>query len=92
MLTRTSVAGYTGCCAAIAGADLTDSTRALRLPVMAMAGDQDGSTPPDLVRATAELCGAEFHVVPDAGHIPCVEAPEELARLIGAFLKEQGLV
>lgn len=87
MLTRTSVAGYTGCCAAIAGADLTDSTRALRLPVLAMAGDADGSTPPDLVRATADLCGADFHVIPDAGHIPCVEQPQATARLLADFLE-----
>lgn len=87
MLTRTSVPGYTGCCAAIAGADLTDSTRALRLPVLAMAGDADGSTPPDLVRATADLCGADFHVIPDAGHIPCVEQPQATARLLADFLE-----
>lgn len=87
MLIRTSVAGYTGCCAAIAAADLTESTRALSLPVMAMAGDQDGSTPPDLVRATADLCGAPFHVIPDAGHIPCVEQPRATARLLTEFLQ-----
>ena len=87
MLIRTSVAGYAGCCAAIAGDALTASTRALRLPVMAMAGDQDGSTPPALVRATAELCGAPFHVIPDAGHIPCVEQPETTARLLTEFLE-----
>ncbi|SNR44791.1 3-oxoadipate enol-lactonase [Paracoccus sediminis] len=87
MLTRTTVAGYTGCCAAIAGADLTNSTRALRLPVMAMAGDQDGSTPPDLVRATADLCGAPFHLIADAGHIPCVEQPEAVAKLLTDFLE-----
>ncbi|WP_295042961.1 3-oxoadipate enol-lactonase [uncultured Paracoccus sp.] len=87
MLTRTTVAGYAGCCAAIAGADLTESTRALTLPVMAMAGDQDGSTPPDLVRATAGLCGAEFHLITDAGHIPCVEQPAVTAQLIADFLE-----
>lgn len=87
MLTRTTVAGYAGCCAAIAGADLTESTRALRLPVMAMAGDGDGSTPPDLVRATADLCGADFHLIADAGHIPCVEQPEATAALLTDFLE-----
>lgn len=90
MLTRTTVAGYTGCCAAIAGADLTDSTRTLTLPVMAMAGDGDGSTPPDLVRATADLCGAEFHIIHDAGHIPCVEQPAATAGLLTDFLKRTG--
>lgn len=87
MLTRTTAEGYIGACAAIAGADLTESTRALTLPVMAMAGDQDGSTPPDLVRATAALCGAEFHLIADAGHIPCVEQPEATAKLLVKFLE-----
>ncbi|MFT3691003.1 3-oxoadipate enol-lactonase [Paenirhodobacter sp.] len=87
MLTRTTVEGYIGCCAAIAAADLTESTRALRLPVLALAGDEDGSTPPDLVRATAALCGAEFHLIPDAGHIPCVEQPAATAARLTAFLE-----
>lgn len=87
MLTRTSVEGYLGCCAAVAGADLTESTGTLRLPVLALAGDQDGSTPPDLVRATAALCGADFHVIPDAGHIPCVEQPAATAALLTRFLE-----
>jgi 3-oxoadipate enol-lactonase len=88
MLCRTTSEGYAGCCAAIAGADLTETTRALTLPVMAMAGDQDGSTPPDLVAATAALCGAPFHVIGGAGHLPCVEQPQATAALINAFLKE----
>jgi 3-oxoadipate enol-lactonase len=88
MLCRTTLEGYTGCCAAIAAADLTRTTRALEMPVIAMAGDQDGSTPPDLVRATAELCGAPFHVVEGAGHLPCVEQPEATAALINEFLEE----
>ncbi|ANT63244.1 3-oxoadipate enol-lactonase (plasmid) [Salipiger sp. CCB-MM3] len=87
MLERTPLEGYVGCCAAIAGADLTESTRALSLPVLAMAGAEDGSTPPELVRGTAELCGAEFALIDGAGHIPCVEQPEETARLITDFLR-----
>ncbi|WP_353475695.1 3-oxoadipate enol-lactonase (plasmid) [Salipiger sp. H15] len=87
MLVRTPVEGYVGCCAAIAGADLTESTRALTLPVLAMAGAEDGSTPPELVRGTAELCGAEFALIEHAGHIPCVEQPEATARLITDFLE-----
>ncbi|MGN0934728.1 3-oxoadipate enol-lactonase [Falsigemmobacter intermedius] len=87
MLTRTTVEGYVGCCAAIAGADLTESTRALTLPVEVLCGDQDGSTPPDLVRATAALCNAPFRLIPDAGHIPCVEQPEATAQLITDFLE-----
>jgi 3-oxoadipate enol-lactonase len=92
MLTRTPLDGYLGCCAAMAGTDLRDSTAGLRLPVLAIVGDADGSTPPDLVRETAEsIAGARFEIIRGAGHIPCVEQPEATARLIGGFLKENGL-
>jgi 3-oxoadipate enol-lactonase len=92
MLTRTPVDGYCGCCAALSGTDLRDSTTGLRLPVLAIAGSDDGSTPPDLVRETAEsIQGARFEVIRGAGHIPCVETPEAMARILTEFLKEQGL-
>jgi 3-oxoadipate enol-lactonase len=91
MLTRTTVDGYAGTCAAIRDADLTESTRALKLPALCIVGDQDGSTPPDLVRSTSQLIeGARFEIIEGAGHIPCVEKPAETARLIGDFLNEAG--
>lgn len=93
MLTRTPIEGYVGCCAALAETDLRDSTAGLRLPVLAIAGSEDGSTPPDLVRETADsISGARFELVRGAGHIPCVETPEKVAALISGFLKEQGIV
>ena len=93
MMTRTPVDGYLGCCAAVAGSDLRESTAGLRQPVLAIVGDADGSTPPDLVRETAEsIAGARFEIVRGAGHIPCVEQPEATARLIGSFLDANGLL
>lgn len=88
MLVRTPVEGYAGTCAALRDADMTDSTRALKLPVLCIAGDQDGSTPPDLVRSMAELIGgSQFRVVDDAGHIPCMEQPDAVVTLIRQFLR-----
>jgi 3-oxoadipate enol-lactonase len=93
MLTRTPVAGYLGCCAAIAGADLTDSTRALRLPAVAIAGSHDGASPPDQVAATAALIpGATCHLIAGAGHLPCVEDPAAYAACLVPFLKEHAHV
>ncbi len=87
MLTRTDVEGYVRCAKAIADSDLLESTARLTLPAMAVAGTEDGSTPPDLVRETAGLIpDCSFHVVPGAGHLPCVEEPEHLASLIRDFL------
>ena len=92
MLTGTRLAGYLGCCAAMSHTDLRDSTANLRLPVLAIAGSDDGSTPPDLVRETADtIPGARFALIRGAGHIPPVETPEPMARLLTPFLKEHGL-
>lgn len=93
MLTRTTVDGYVGCCEAIAGTDLFDSTARLRLPTLAIAGSEDGSTPPDMVRETADLIpGSRFELIRRAGHLPSVEAPEKFAALIQEFIKGVGHV
>ena len=87
MLVRTPVEGYVGTCAAIRDADLTRSTSALTIPTLCVVGDEDGATPPDLVRELASLIdGAEFEIVPAAGHLPCIEQPVRLAGLISDFI------
>lgn len=93
MLERQPAEGYIGCSAAIAGTDLMEPTSGLRLPTLAIAGSEDGSTPPDLVRETADLIpGARFHLIRGAGHLPCVEAPDDYAATLTAFLREIGHV
>ncbi|PSM18647.1 3-oxoadipate enol-lactonase [Nitratireductor sp. StC3] len=92
MLTRTPADGYAGTCAALRDADLTAGTAALTLPTLCVVGDQDGSTPPDLVRSTADLiAGARFEIVRDAGHLPCIEQPDAVAALLSDFLKQARL-
>lgn len=91
MLVQQSREGYAGCCAAIAGTDFYTPTSGLRLPCLGIAGSEDGSTPADLVRETVDLIpGSQFHLIRRAGHIPCVEQPEEYADRLSAFLKETG--
>lgn len=87
MLTRQPAQGYAATCAAIRDADLTAATATIRVPTLCVVGDSDLSTPPDLVRGMAALIpGARFETIPAAGHIPCVEQPAALARLIAEHL------
>ena len=87
MLIRTSLDGYAGCSLAIAETDLLESTARLTLPTLVVVGDEDGATPPDLVRETAELIpGSTFRVISGAGHLPCIEKPEIMAEHITTFL------
>jgi 3-oxoadipate enol-lactonase len=93
MLVRQPAEGYIGCGAAIAGSDFYATTATLTLPTLAIAGTEDGSTPPDLVRETAELIkGSRFHLMRGAGHLPCVEKPGEYAEVLTDFLHEIGHV
>jgi 3-oxoadipate enol-lactonase len=93
MLSRTPVAGYLGCCEAIAAADLTQSTAAIRLPVLAIGGSADGASLPDLVTAmAASISGASCNIIDGAGHLPCVEAPAAFAAILVPFLKEHAHV
>ncbi len=87
LLEHTSAGGYTGCCHAIAEADLRQSTAALRLPVMGIAGSEDAASPPESVRATINLIpDAQCHVITGAGHLPCVDKPADYAALLGSFI------
>ncbi|QPM91877.1 3-oxoadipate enol-lactonase [Pseudooceanicola algae] len=93
MLIRQDPQGYAGCCAAISGTDFYTPTSGLRLPVLGIAGDRDGSTPPDLVRETIDLVpGSRFELMRGVGHLPCVEDPETYARILTTFIKETGHV
>ncbi|MDQ2091634.1 3-oxoadipate enol-lactonase [Marimonas arenosa] len=91
MLTRQPVEGYLGCMAAISGTDFYTPTSGLRLPTLGIAGSEDGSTPPDLVRETVDLVpGSQFHLIRRAGHLPCVEKPTDYGATLTAFLEAIG--
>jgi 3-oxoadipate enol-lactonase len=93
MLTRQEDEGYIGCSAAISGTDFFTTTASLRLPTLGIAGSEDGATPPDLMRETTGLIpGSEFHLIRKAGHLPCVEQPEEYARVLTEFMAKVGHV
>jgi 3-oxoadipate enol-lactonase len=93
MLVRTPAHGYAGTCAAIRDADLRRDAGGIKAPTLCVAGDQDGSTPADVVQSTADLIpGARFALIDGAGHIPCVEKPVVLSQLINQHLQEAGLV
>jgi 3-oxoadipate enol-lactonase len=93
MLVRQPAEGYMGCSAAISGTDFYTPTSGLRLPTLGIAGSDDGSTPPDLVRETIDLIpGSQFHLIRKAGHLPCVEQPEEYAAVLTRFMQDVGHV
>lgn len=90
-LLATPVEGYMGVSAAIGGADFIAPTSGLRLPALVLAGDRDGSTPPDLVRELADLIpGSDFQILRGAGHLPPIDRPASFAEALGDFLTRIG--
>ncbi len=89
MLVRTTVDGYTGTSAAIRDTDLTEQARAIAAPTLCLCGTADMATTPELVQELASLIdGARYEPIEGAGHLPCIEMPDEMAALIGSFARE----
>jgi 3-oxoadipate enol-lactonase/4-carboxymuconolactone decarboxylase len=89
---RTNPEGYASTCATLRDTDLTDVIGNIATPTLVVAGGQDGATPLGLVQACAEaIPGAQFEVFPEAGHIPSIEQPHDLAALIRQFYKDHSM-
>lgn len=92
MLVRTPIDGYIGTCAAIRDTDLGPEIAKISVPTLAVCGAEDGATPPDVVREMAALIPkARFNLIEGAAHLPSIEAPETLAKMITDFVAENQL-
>jgi len=57
--------------------DSTESLSQIKVPTLVLAGEHDAITPVPVMRAMADkIPNAEFHVLPNAGHLSNLEAPE----------------
>lgn len=82
----------TGIAGALRGmAERPDSTDVLKnasVPVLVVAGEDDQIVEVDLAREMADMIpGARFELIPDAGHMPMVEQPEQLTQALRGFLE-----
>ena len=83
-LERTDVAGYAGCCAAIAAMDLRPLLPGISAPALVIAGAQDPATPPAHGALIASRAGgrARLRVIRGAAHLANVAAPGEVTALL----------
>ena len=85
LILATPVAGYVGCGRAIMGLNTTARLKDIRLPLLAITGEQDGAAPG--TRHIGETVpGARFISIPQASHIANVEQPEAFNRALREFL------
>jgi YbgC/YbaW family acyl-CoA thioester hydrolase len=88
MIGRTPLPGLVGALRALR--DRPDSTPMLDsigVPVLAVAGAEDKIAPVDVMRAmAAAIPGAQFAVIPAAGHLAPLEQPLATSRVVADFL------
>jgi 3-carboxy-cis,cis-muconate cycloisomerase len=83
MFAAADPAGYAGCCIAIAGMDLTGLLGRIAAPTVVAVGGEDPATPPELSRAMVDaIPGARLVVIDGAAHLPSLDRPAEVARII----------
>lgn len=91
MLARTSDRAYLGTCALLRDSDLRERVGSIRCPTLVLTGADDLATPPERGRELAErIPEGRFAEIEGAGHLPCIETPHELSRLVRGFLEDVG--
>ena len=74
-------------CEALAALDLRPSLADVRIPVLAIVGEQDEATPPPMSQeVVAGLPNATLTILPGLAHVPQLQAPERFLAAINAFL------
>lgn len=69
--------------------DQQAALRRARMPALVMCGAHDGLTPVKRHEFMAELIPyAKLSVIEDAGHVPTLEAPDAVNRLLGDWLRQ----
>jgi 3-oxoadipate enol-lactonase len=91
MDSRLSAAAIAEIFHALQNRDLTARLTELKMPVLIMNGEFDNS----LKRSremSMKIAGAEYHVIPGAGHACCLEDPATFDEIVLRFLRKNGFV
>ncbi|MCF8473643.1 MAG: alpha/beta hydrolase [Emcibacter sp.] len=68
--------------------DSRDLLPTITCPTLIICGEQDALTPPKVHQEMADLIpNAEFHVISHCGHLSTMEKPNEINKLMRAFLE-----
>lgn len=89
MIEATSSNGYATACDALATWDFHSELKLIDCPTLVIAGTEDPSTSPAVVRQIADgIPAAQFEELSPAAHLPNLEQPDAVNQLIGKFLTQ----
>ena len=87
MIRTTPPAGYAGCCHAISALDLTDKISAIKMPTIAIVGEDDPGTPVVAHEVIHEkIAGSKLEILKCAAHLSNMEQPEAFNKALTGFL------
>lgn len=67
--------------------DLTSKLKSLQLPALVVVGAEDKALPPDRSRAiAAAINGSQFEMIENSGHVPTLEKPAAVNKIVRDFL------
>lgn len=89
MIVRSPVAGIVGALRAMKERpDSTPLLAGIDVPTLVVAGEEDELIPVAAAREmAAAIPSASLELIPGAGHVPCLEAPAAVSRVLADFLK-----
>ena len=89
MIRSTHPAGFTAVAECIQHLDYLDRLTGIRQPTLVVAGSEDkGASPEVATQMHARLPNARLLILPNAGHLGCVDQPVEFTERVGEFLLE----
>lgn len=92
-IASTSVYGFCGCCKAISHINTFDRLNEITCPTLIMVGENDHGTPPHMAESMKEkMPNAQFHKIPNAGHISNIEQPEIFNQYLMDFYKTHNFI
>jgi pimeloyl-ACP methyl ester carboxylesterase len=72
--------------------DASERAKELKLPTLILWGEKDSIIPVKLAKALqSKIPGAELTILPGIGHMPEIEVPDALHRVMEVFLKKSAL-
>lgn len=90
MIRTTPPQGFVRCVRALQSYDFTSALPTIACPTLLIAGEADGAMPKTMAVMAAAIPGARFATVERAGHLPNIEQPDAVNRLLAGFIDGAG--
>ena len=90
MIANTPAEGYAACSEALADWDFADQLGSITVPVLVLAGADDPSTPPEVLKEIGDKAAGEstYVEISPGAHVPTIEAPQEVTDALRAHFTE----